>query len=106
MADQKYKSQADKAAASKKKNNKKSSSSKAEKKGTVTVNSVPTERKIPVRVITSATFLGLFILLLAIFIQPDGIINNILYSVIHGLIGKAGFLISIPALLYLFVIHA
>ena len=106
MAEQKYKSQADKAAASKKKKTKKPATKKAENKGTVTVNSVPAERKIPVRVISSVTFLGLFVLLLAIFIQPEGIINQFLNSFIHGLIGKAGFFISIPALLYLFVIHA
>ena len=105
MAEQKYKSQADKAAASKKKT-KKQAPKKTKGTGKVTVNSVPAERKIPVRVITSATFLGLFILLLAIFIQPDGVVNGFLNSLIYGLIGKTGFFVSIPALLYLFVIHA
>ena len=106
MSEKKYKSQADKAAASKKKNTKKPTSMKQEKKGKVTVNSVPIERKIPVRVITSVTFLGLFVLFLVVFFQPEGVIVKLVESVIHGLIGRAGFLVSIPGLLYLFIVHA
>ncbi len=105
MAEQKYKSQADKAAASKKKT-KKQTPKKAKTTGKVTVNSVPTERKIPVRLITSATFLGLFILFLVIFFQPEGVIIKFVETIIHGLIGRVGFLVSIPGLLYLFIIHA
>lgn len=106
MAEQKYKSQADKAAASKKKKNKKSAVKKPENKAKVTVNTVPAERKIPVRLITSVTFLGLFILFLVVFLQPEGIIIKFIESLIHGLIGRAGFIVSIPAFLYLFIIHA
>ena len=66
MSEQKNKSQADQAATSKKKNTDKKTSKKEVKKPKVTVNSVPNENKIPVRVITSITFLGLFILFLEI----------------------------------------
>ena len=106
MAEQKYKSQADKAAASKKKTTKKPAVKKSENKAKVTVNTVPTERKIPVRLITSITFMGLFVLFLVVFFQPEGIIIKLIESLIHGLIGRAGFIVSIPAFLYLFIIHA
>ena len=106
MAEQKYKSQADKAAASKKKKTKKPAVKKSENKAKVTVNTVPTERNIPVRLITSITFLGLFVLFLVVFFQPEGIIIKLIESLIHGLIGRAGFIVSIPAFLYLFIIHA
>ncbi|MBE7001314.1 MAG: DNA translocase FtsK [Ruminococcaceae bacterium] len=106
MSEQKYKSQADKAAASKKKAPKKQAPKNAKKGNKVTVNSVPAERKIPVRFISSATLLGLFVLFLVVFFQPEGVVIQLVESVIHGLIGRAGFLVSIPALLYLFIIHA
>ena len=73
MAEQKYKSQADKAAAGKK--SKARSSKQTPKKDTqkskVSVTSVPKDKKehnVPVRVISSVLFLGLFILFLIIFL--------------------------------------
>ena len=107
MAEQKYKSQADKAAATKKKkSSSKSAPKKVSKPVKVSVNSVPPERKIPVRVISSALFLGLFILFLVIFFKPEGAIVTLIESFVHGLIGRAGFIVSIPGLLYLFIVHA
>ncbi len=108
MAEQKYKSQADRAAAPKKEKPKapKTSAKKKSKGAKVSVNSVPPQRKIPVRVISSVTFLGLFVLFLVIFFQPEGVVVKLLESIIHGLIGRVGFVVSIPALLYLFIIHA
>ena len=105
MAEHKYKSQADKAAAEKKKK-KKPAAKKEQKAGKVTVNSVPEARKIPVRVITSAVFLGVFVLFLVIFFKPEGALVKLLENIIHGLIGRVGFLVAIPGLLYLFIIHA
>ncbi len=105
MAEQKYKSQADKAAASKKKTTK-NSPKNSNKKPKVTVNSVPTERKIPPRLISSVTFLCLFIVFLIIFFKPEGALVKLFEGFVHGLIGRAGFIVSIPGLLYLFVIHA
>ncbi len=106
MSEKKYASQADKVAASKKKNSKSTSAKKTAPKPKVSVNSVPKEWKIPVRVISSTAFLGLFILFLIIFFQPEGVFVRFMERVIHGLIGRAGFLVSIPGLLYLFIIHA
>jgi len=106
MAEQKYKSQADKAAASKKKKAHKPAPKKEGKGAKVTVNTVPPQRKIPVRLITSATFLCLFILFLVASYEQDGVFLSFVESIIHGLIGRVGFLVSIPALLYLFIIHA
>ena len=108
MSEQKYKSQADKAAASKKPKNKKpkATATKNTKGKQVTVNSVPAERNIPVRVISATTFLGLFVLFLVVFFQPEGVFIKFVENVIHGLVGRVGFLVSIPGLLYLFIIHA
>ena len=106
MAKQKIKSQADNNAASKNKTKIENKHNKSEKKGTVTVNSVPSENKIPVRVITSVTFLALFLLFLVVSFKPGGVIIDLVENLIHGLIGRAGFLVSILGLLYLFIIHA
>ena len=111
MAEQKRKSQAEKAAMAaktKKKtpsktvtaNNKALSSKKAQEKDT------QDRVKIPVRVITSAVFLALFVIFLVIFFEPEGVITKILEELIYGLIGKTAFLICIPSLLYLFFVHA
>ena len=62
--------------------------------------------KISSNVITAITSLVLFTLFLIISINPEGALLRILQSIILGLIGQAGFYFSIPALLYLFVIHA
>lgn len=101
MAEKKQKSQAEKAAAaSKSKDRKPSSGKKTEKQ------SAGKERQIPLRVISSLVFLGLFVLFLIIFFEPEGVFTRFLERIIHGMIGRAGFIISIPALLYLFIIHA
>ncbi len=111
MAQKKKKTQAEKAVASK--TDKKRSVIKKDKKnpsGGAKDNKqkAAPEKKanIPVRVITSVTFLGLFALLLILFLRPEGFVNEFFKSVILGLIGKAGFVVSIPVFLYLFVIHA
>ena len=101
------KTQAEKAAAMKSKKTKKSTSgtsakSAAKKAGTQTAK----EQRIPVRVISSIAFISLFLILLITFFIPEGLLTGLLYSFIHGLIGKAGFVISIPVFLYLFYIHA
>lgn len=107
MAEKKYKSQADKAAAPKKRTvNNNTKNKKDAKTPKVSVKSVPAERKIPVRVISSALFFGLFVLFLIIFFKPEGAFVKLLESFVHGLVGRTGFIVSIPGLLYLFVIHA
>ena len=103
MAEQKRKSQAEKVASSSKSNSGKAKSASNQK----TVKKQDTNvTKIPVRLITSLIFLSLFIILLVIFFKPEGAIMQLIDGFIHGLIGKTGFVISIPACLYLFFIHA
>ncbi len=108
MAEKKYKSQAEKAASSgkgKKGNASKSTSAQKSKKQN---NDTPVnkERQIPIRFITSVIFLAAFILTLVIFLNPEGALTKLLENVVLGLIGYVGFIVTIPALLYLFIIHA
>ncbi len=108
MSEKKNKSQAEKAAATKNDGAKSSkpAAKKEEKDSKVTGNIFTDERKIPVRLITSLTFLGLFVLFLVIFFKPEGALVKFFADLIHGLIGRTGFIVSIPGLLYLFIIHA
>jgi len=103
MAGQKQRSQAERAAGKKATHDtgKDIKSKSAEKK-------VPQQErtKIPVRVISSTVCLSLFILVLVTFLRPDGSLLALFRNLICGLIGPAGFIISIPVLLYLFFIHA
>lgn len=64
------------------------------------------ENKLPVRLITSIVCISLFILFLVMGINPEGALLKMINSFVLGLIGKTGFYISIPALLYLFIIQA
>ncbi len=100
MAQKKHKSQAEKAASAAKGRN----SAKTPKKGKG--DSVKSEQKIPVRVISSLIFLSLFVLFIVIALWPEGTVIKALDNVIHGIFGNACFIISIPAFLYLFIIHA
>ncbi len=103
MAEKKRKSQAEKAAsAAKAKNTKKNTGTAKKSSGKTEAN----QQRISPRVISSLVFLGMFILFLVIAIWPEGAIVNALDGVIHGILGKVGFIASIPALLYLFAIHA
>ena len=63
------------------------------------------ERKLPVGTIVACVSLFLFILFLVISINPEGALLRVIQSVVLGLIGKAGFYISIPGLLYIFIIQ-
>ena len=102
MAEKKRKSQAEKAAAAAKKASGKSN--KVSKQG----KNVPAkkERQVPIRVVSSLIFLSLFVLFLVIALWPEGTVVEALDKVIHGIFGNACFIISIPAFLYLFIIHA
>lgn len=102
MAEQKRKTQAEKAATSTKARSTKSSNSTGKKAAA----SAAEEAKIPVRIITSVLFLALFILLLVIFFKPEGALVALFGDFVHGLIGRVGFIVAIPAMLYLFYIHA
>ncbi len=100
MADTKHKSQAQKAAA--KKTAAKASNTTQKKTAS---NSAVKERKIPIRLISSLVFLCLFVLFFIIFVEPEGKLVVGAGNLVHGLIGNAGFVISIPVFLWLFVIH-
>ena len=100
MAEKKRKSQAEMAAAGKKKTTK-SKQTTAQSKAAKNP-----ETKIPPRVISSVVFIFLFLLFLFMLIRPEGALTMRFINIVHGLIGRAGYLVSIPVLLYLFVIHA
>ncbi len=62
--------------------------------------------QIPPRVISGTVFLALFILLLVVYLKPDGQIPKMLNAFLCGLVGRVGFIIAIPGSLCLFMIHA
>ena len=103
MADKKRKSQAEKAASS---TSKKAPAKKKPQKQNGAEKAVAKERVVPTRFITSAVFLALFVVFLVIYLSPEGVLNQLLEGIIVGLVGWVGYIVSIPALLYLFVIHA
>ena len=103
MADKKHRSQAEKAASAK---NKKTAVNKKSKKQEIAKKEETKERVVPTRFVTSTVFIVLFVFLLAIYLSPGGVLNQLFESIILGLFGWVGFIVAIPALLYLFVIHA
>jgi len=104
MAEQKKKSQAEKAVA--KNRNEERANKKPEKKPDKKAEKPEQETGIPVRLISALVFIGLFVLFFVMFINPDGMIIKALDKFVHGLIGSVGFFVSIPVFLYLFIIHA
>lgn len=106
MAENKKSSRAEKAVSSEKKKAE-ASSSKAKSAASKKSSRVSTEyeSQIPARAIIACVSIALFILFLVISINPDGALLKVIQSVVLGLIGQGGFYISIPALLYLFVIQ-
>ena len=100
MATKKKKSQAEKAA-----NSAKTAKNKNTKKNPVSKQKEP-ETQIPVRLITSVAFLAAFVLFAIILFACEGALLTAIHSLVHGLIGRVGFVVSIPVLLYLFIIHA
>ena len=102
MAEQKNKSKASKPV----EKNKSNPSKKDANKPSVTINAGPVDKKVPTRLITSVTFLCLFILLLVVFFKPEGALVVLIESFVHGLVGRVGFTLSLLGFLYLFIIHA
>ena len=81
MAEQKKKTQAQKAASSSKGKSPKagggkSADTKNNQSSGKKAENQPTEQKIPVRLISSALILGLFILFLVTFLKPEGALVN------------------------------
>lgn len=106
MAEQKKRTQADKAASAAKAKNEKSKVRANAKKMDRKTENIAEERQIPVRLISALVFLALFILFFVIFIEPEGVVILAIDSFVHGLIGGVGFFVAIPVFLYLFIIHA
>ena len=61
---------------------------------------------IPGRVFSAGALLILFVLFLVMLFTHNGYVINWIYHVVIGLIGYTGYYFAIPALLYLFIIHA
>ena len=104
MANKKKKTQAEKTASAAKKKNS-SNNTKNTKKNELD-NQQAEQAQLPVRLISSVVLLALATLFTVILFSDEGALLQILKSVIHGLIGRTGFVVSIPVLLYLFFIHA
>jgi len=102
MADKNRKSQAEKAASTAKSKKTPDKSKNGSNKKITTEQ----ERVIPVRFFTSGAFLVLFVLFLIIFLNPEGALIKLVESILLGLFGRVGFIVSIPTMLYLFIIHA
>ena len=102
MANKKRKTQAEKAVSAAKSKKKKPSKATNTTKKT----NEPRVRTIPLRGISATVFMGLFVLFLVIFLVPEGVFVKACESLFHGILGRVGFIVAIPALLYLFVIHA
>ena len=101
MAEKKRKSQAQKAAsAGNSKSGKSASAKKPAKKGSDAGHGIPT------RLTLAAVYLCVAAVFLVIYLKPEGTFIKLLEAVIHGLIGRVAFVVSIPVLLYLFVIYA
>ena len=119
MAEKKTSSRAEKKVSDTKKKVTEEASTKAQKsaakkpaakKTTTSTKKTPSvkteyENPIPTSAIVAIFSLLLFILFVVISVNPDGALLKVIKSVVLGLIGPAGFYFSIPALLYLFVIH-
>ena len=104
MADNVRKTQAEKAASSAKKQR---NAQKKRKTSDISKSkSVTDTPEIPVRLISSVLCLVLFIVFIVAFFLPEGYVIAFLNMFIHGIIGKVGFIVAIPVLLYLFFIHA
>ena len=106
MADQKRKSQAEKAVSAAKSNKNKGNAGKTGKNAKNKNSVQPKERLVPVRLICAVVALGLFVLFLVIFLKPEGALTRIIEGFVLGMIGQIGFYVAIPALLYMFFILA
>ena len=102
MANRKQKTQAEKTASAAKSKNSSNKNAKTSKSGNLSEE----KTKLPGRLISSVAFLGLAVLFAVILFNSEGALLKLLESVIHGLVGRTGYIISIPVLLYLFCIHA
>ena len=109
MAKKNTKTQAEKVASTtktKKKTNATKTNTKITEQKQTEQKQLEQKNKLPARLISSVVFLSLSILFAIILFTNDGALLNAVKKFIHGLIGRTGFVVSIPILLYLFTIHA
>ena len=100
MANKNTKSQAQKtASAAKAKKNTKAAAKATENK------KPEQENKLPVRLVSSVVLLALSVIFAIVLFTTEGALLKVIKSVIHGLVGRTAFVISIPVLFYLFLIH-
>lgn len=106
MADKKTASRAQKAVADVKKKTvpSKSGTSKSSGKSGSKNVTVVDDSKLPLRITLGLVCLGLFVLFFSAVLVPEGVLPLAVRDCIFGLIGKAGFYIAMPALLYLSII--
>jgi len=117
MAEKKQSSRAERAVSDMKKTTGGSSSGNSAKKAASTKAS-PKKKAAPSKavkaagqnspssnVLVSLVCIALFFLFAVLCINPDGAVLKVLRNVLLGILGQAGFYFSVPALLYLFVIH-
>ena len=60
---------------------------------------------IPAEIMIPLVCIGLFVLFLIIALKPEGVLIGFFKSLFLGLVGKLGFYVSIPAVLYIFIIY-
>ena len=107
MADKKHKTQAEKTASAAKTNNKNKNNNKNQTdKKTAAEKQTEAENKLPVRFISSIVFLAMGILFAIMLFTSEGALLTLIENVICGIIGRTAFVVSVPVLLYLFLIHA
>jgi len=105
MAEQKRKTQAEKAASStKQKKTSAAAKSSAEKNKKNAQQAAPAERLVATRYVVAVACLALFVLFLVISLGSEGALLKICENLVLGLLGKGGFIVSIPVLLYMFFI--
>ena len=63
------------------------------------------DNPIPSSFVVAFISIVLFVLFVVISVNPDGVLLRFMKAIVTGLIGQAGFYFSIPALLYLFILH-
>jgi len=107
---EKKKTQAEKAAAAKK-SNKSPNNGQNKRSGAKDTKKQPVQpekqrTQIPIRLISSCICIVGFFLLLFAFLSPNALVLSFVRELVMSLIGQAAFYISVPALLYLFAIHA
>ena len=106
MAKKKTKQQSKTAGAASKKTAAPSKSKRAASKSTKNPKvKTEYENRIPAATVTAIVSLILFVLFLVICINPDGVVLKAIGNLLTGLIGRAGFYFSVPALLYLFIVN-